>query len=68
MTPDQLAHDLNALAKKAIDRAAFGVGMTELMPEDVRLLQDAADALARMDSSERIARSELAALSREVSP
>ncbi len=68
MTPDQLAHDLNRLANKAINRVALGVGMTELMPEDVRLLQDAAEALARMDSSERIARSELAALSREVSP
>ena len=49
MNATDLARDLRRLADKAINRAAFGVGMTELMPEDVRLLQRAATALDAAD-------------------
>ena len=49
MTAPELARDLRALANKAITRAAFGGAMTELMPEDVRLLQRAATALEAAD-------------------
>lgn len=56
MNTDELARALRALANKAITRVAMGVGMTELMPDDVRLLQRAATAL----EASQIAESEAA--------
>lgn len=42
---NEISAALRALADKALHRVAYMGEMTELMPDDVRLLQNAAQAL-----------------------